>query len=378
MFRTTIPLGRLAGVTVGAHWSVVIVGALISTLLASSVLPSEVPGYAPGWYWTTAILTALCFLGSLLAHELAHAVLARRFGMKVKRITLWLLGGAAELEGETPSAKADLTIAAVGPAASLVLGGASLGVAYFAGAMLSPLATTGLLWLGFTNVVLAVFNLLPGAPLDGGRVLRAAVWMRTGNRSRAATVAAKAGMALGFALTMLGLGEALFFGRLSGLWLALIGWFLLGASQTEFAGEVAKKRLGDLRVRAIMDTGAIAAPGWWTVESFLDRVAGQARRRVFPVVSFEGAPLGVVSLGELVRMAPQDRLTTRVCDAGRPATQVATGNDRVADLLTKASLREGMDLLLVVDDGRLAGVINAGDIARTLELTALGVPGPAV
>ena len=367
MFRTTIPLGRYAGVAVGAHWSVAIVLGLLTWLLGASQLPSTAPGYAPAWYWVTAMLTSVLFMASLLAHELTHAMLARRYGVQVKRITLWMLGGAAELEGEPPSPKADLLIAASGPGTSLVLGGACLGVTYLSGGWLPVLAGTGLAWLGFTNLILGVFNLLPGAPLDGGRVLRAAVWQRTGDRARAVAVAAKTGQGFGAVFIALGLVETFLLGQVTGLWLALIGWFLITAAQAELAGDIARERLGDLRVRAVMDPEPVTAPGWWTVEAFVQQAAGTARSRVFPVLSFDSLPIGVVSLNELARLTAQQRLITRVADACRPP-QVVGPDDRVADILTKTALRPGRDLLLVVTNDRLAGTVSAEDLTRTLEL----------
>lgn len=376
MFRTTIPLGRFAGIPVGAHWSVVIVLALIADLLATSVLPAATRGHPGAWYWLTAVVTAVAFLASLLAHELAHAVLARRYGVRVKRITLWMLGGAAELEGEPPSPKAELNIAVAGPLTSLVLGGVCWGAAVLTGRWLPVLAALGLAWIGITNVLLAVFNLLPGAPLDGGRVLRAAVWKRTGNRARASALAARTGQVLGFALTIFGLGEMLFSGSFNGLWLALIGWFLVFAAQAELASGTARERLGGVRVAEVMDPRPVVAPGWWTVEAFLAEVAVSTRRRAFPVVSFDGQAIGVTSLGELTRLPEQARFTSRVADIARkpPAVPTASLDDKVAEVLSKVVLRPGRDLLLVLDHGRLAGVIGPDDLSRTLELAASGHP----
>lgn len=365
-----MPLGRYAGVPVGAHWSVAIVLVLISWLLGSSVLPAAAPGYPAAWYWVTGALTAVLFLVSLLAHELTHAVLARRDGMRVKRITLWMLGGAAELEGEPPSPKADLLIAGSGPVISLLLGGIFLGCALLAAAVLPPLVLSGLGWLGVTNLILGVFNLLPGAPLDGGRVLRAAVWHRTGDRARAAAVAAKVGQGLGVVFIALGLAETFLLGQWTGLWLAFLGWFLIGAAQAELTSGLARRRLGDLRARAVMDPHPVPAAGWFTVQAFLDQTAGTARHRLFPVLSFDGKPIGVVSLAELSRMTADQRLTTRVADVCRPPRLVDAG-DRVADLLPGVSLRPGTDLLLVVEQGRLAGTISSEDLARALELAVL-------
>jgi Zn-dependent protease len=321
-------------------------------------------------------VTAAFFLASLLAHELAHAVFARRYGMKVKRITLWMLGGMAELEGEPPRPKADLVIAIVGPATSLVIGGAFWGTAYATAPWLPELVAMGLSWIGFTNVVLAVFNMLPGTPLDGGRVLRAAVWAGTGNRARATAVAARTGQVLGLALIVFGVGEMLLVGTFSGVWLALVGWFLIFAAQSELTGNAARERLGDLKLRQVMDPEPVVAPGWWTVDAFLDNVAASARRRTFPVTSFDGQPVGVIGLAELTRLPARARLVTRVTDLARkpPRVTIADAGERVVDVLAKTVLRPGRDLILVTDHGRLAGVVGADDISRVLELAASGRP----
>ncbi|WP_158888139.1 site-2 protease family protein [Amycolatopsis anabasis] len=381
MFRNTVPLGRFGGIPVGAHWSVVVVVVLIAQVLAVTVLPGTVPDTSRVWHWFTATVTALCFVASLLAHELAHAVTARRHGVRVKRITLWMLGGAAELEDEPATPKADFAIAVAGPAASALIGGACWGLAVLLGGLLPAVASAGLVWLGFTNGLLAAFNLLPGAPLDGGRILRAALWKRTGDRARAAATATRTGQALGGGLIAFGLAQALLLGQLSGLWTAVVGWFLIAAAQLELAGNTLRERLGDVPVRSVMALDPVIAPGWMTVQAFLDRIAVFARHRVFPVLAFEGAPLGVVSLEDLTRMSIQDRMTTRVAEVCRRVPEIVTArsDDRLVDVVTKSAPRAGKDLILVVDDDTLVGVIAAGDVARVLELAALGchVPDPA-
>ncbi|MFD4196892.1 site-2 protease family protein [Amycolatopsis thermoflava] len=380
MLRGTIPLGRYAGVPVGAHWSVLVILVLLTDVIATSVLPAAAPGHATGAYWGTAVAASVCFLASLLAHELGHAVTARHYGVGVRRITLWLLGGAAELEGSAPNPRADFVIAAIGPAISLVLGGLCWGTAFLAAGVLPELVATGIAWIGITNVVLALFNLLPGTPLDGGRVLRAAVWKRTGDRARAALVAGRTGQVLGVLLMVLGVGEVLVLGQLSGLWLALIGWFLVSAAQAELTGDTTRSLLGDRTVRAVLDPAPVTAPGWLTVEAFLDTVAVPARARVFPVVSFDGAPLGVVALGELARLPPRLRFESRIADVARPLDAAVTAgpDERLADVLARTALRPGRDLLVVLDHGRLAGAVTADDLARTVELAVLGKQAEAL
>ncbi|WP_037305826.1 site-2 protease family protein [Amycolatopsis orientalis] len=373
MFRTAVPLGRWAGVLVRAHWSVLVVLFLITDLLASGVLPQAAPGASPGWYWVTGVLTALGFLASLLLHELSHAAVARRHGVGVRRITLWMLGGAAELEGEPPTPKADLRIAAAGPVTSLLIGGIGLGTAVLAAGALPPLPVCALAWLGGGNLLLAVFNLLPGAPLDGGRILRAVIWWRRGDRALAGKIADRSGQVLGAALCVAGFAELLFLGRFTGLWLVLLGWFLIFAAQAEFTTGSLRERLEGIRVGDIMNASPVIAPGWWTVEAFAGYAADAGHERVFPVLSFEGVPVGVVSLADLIRVPADARPSTRVADVARKdrAVTVVGVNAQVADLMEQGFPRAGRDLILVTRSGALAGVVGAGDLARALELAAL-------
>lgn len=373
MFRTAIPLGRWAGVVVRAHWSVLVVLLLITDLLASAVLPQAAPGANTTWYWITGGLTAAGFLASLLLHELSHAVVARHHGVEVRRITLWMLGGAAELEGDPPTPKADLRIAVAGPLASLLIGGTALGGAILAAGALPALPVGGLAWLGVSNLLLAVFNLLPGAPLDGGRILRAVIWWRRGDRARAGAIADRSGQVLGAALAMAGFVQLLFLGQFMGLWLVLLGWFLIFAAQAEFTAGPLRERLGTLRVGDIMNASPVVAPGWWTVDAFAEYAARTGRDRVFPVLSFDGVPLGIVSLGDLVKVPADARRATRVIDVARKDREVTVvGVDtEVTALMDRGFPRAGRDLVLVTRAGGLAGVVGADDLARAFELTAL-------
>ncbi|MGV9536097.1 M50 family metallopeptidase [Streptosporangium sandarakinum] len=171
------------------------------------------------------------FFASLLAHELAHALVARRAGVSVKSITLWLLGGVTEFDGEVGSPRAELRISLAGPVTSALVAGAALAVA--AAARGVPVVWSALVWLATVNGVLAVFNMLPGAPLDGGRVLHAVLWWRCGDRERADRVAARAGQSLGMALIAAGVVQTLVWSPMGGLWTALVGWFLSGSARSE-------------------------------------------------------------------------------------------------------------------------------------------------
>ena len=222
-----IRLGRIAGFPVSLNWSVLVIAWLLTWSLATGGLPGGAPGHAPGTYWAAAAVAAVVFLASLLAHELAHAIVARRSGIEVTSVTLWLFGGVASLSREPATPAADLRIAAAGPGTSLALAGLFGATSFAAEAVSAPhifASVTG--WLAGVNLMLGLFNLIPGAPLDGGRVLRAIVWRLRGDRHQAALVATSAGVIVGYGVIGLGLAQFLVAGVIGGLWLVFIGWFL--------------------------------------------------------------------------------------------------------------------------------------------------------
>jgi Zn-dependent protease len=369
----SVPLGRLRGIAVGAHWSTIVAVIVIAQVVAVSVLPQTAPGHTAPVYWTAGVFAAIAFMLSLLAHELAHALVAQRLGVGVARIDLWLLGGVSRLSSSPRSPRAEFLIAVAGPATSVAIG-------VLAGAAGTALATWGapalvvspVLWLAITNCVLAVFNLVPAAPLDGGRVLAAAVWWRTGDEHRGTKAAAIAGRAFGTALAVFGLMQV-FAGALSGLWLVLLGGYLVFSSTAEQSANDVRHRLGDVLARDVMTPDPPIAPGWWSVQTCLHTLASGPHRQVFPVMSFDGTVAGVVSLAELVRV--RDPLNTRVGDMCRPLSgaPVASPDEPLLDVLARTPLREGRDLVLVLREQHLDGVIGPEDVAWALEL-AKAVP----
>jgi len=371
--KQTVRLGRVGGVPVGAHWSVVVILALIAELLAVAVLPAAFPHQSTALYWAAAGVAAVVFLASLLAHELAHALVARRNGVGVRSITLWMLGGMAELDADAPSAGADLRIALAGPAASLAAGlvlfGAGAAIAAAGGPGVAVAAAT---WLAVMNGVLAVFNLLPGAPLDGGRVLRAALWRHYGDRERAERGAARAGRVLGAALIGLGIGELLALRSFSGLWLMLIGWFLITTAAAEEKAAAAKAALAGLRVADVMTTDLELAPGWEIVSEFIGRAAARSRQDAFPVVSPDGGLAGVVLASQLARMSAGSRARLRldqVALAVPPDYRVAP-DDPAGPLLTRRPLG-GQVAAVVLAGGHVMGLVMVSDLQRALRWRAL-------
>jgi Zn-dependent protease/CBS domain-containing protein len=374
--RQTVGLGRIAGIQVGAHWSVLVIMVLLAQGLAFSILPASAPGLPTVVYWVVAVVVAALFLGALLAHELSHALVARHYGVRSRRITLWLLGGVTELEGEAPHARGDLLIAIVGPVTSLAVGGFFGVAAIITSAIGLPrLAVAALSWLALVNLILAVFNLLPGAPLDGGRVLRAAVWWIRGDRGQAQRVASRAGVVLGMLLIIAGVVEVLLIRNLGGLWLALLGWFLTSAARAEGVDTGLRTTLGSVRVGDVMTTPAVYGSANQTVDNFITSVARHSPHPAYPVVDPEGRLAGMVTLSGLAQVAAPERPTVRLDAVQEPLSQV-TVLDAAAPLAETATqlLTNGHRLAAVVTDDRLVGVLTTGDVNRSIELASLQVP----
>lgn len=365
----TVSLGRIAGVRVGLHWSVLVIVVLVTVALARGRLPAAHPGHPPAAYWALALLTAVVFLGSLLAHELAHAAVARRNGVQVEGITLWMLGGAARLQGEAPTPAAELRIAGVGPLTSLVAGGVLAGVAAGLDALhVSGLVVEAVAWLAAINVLLAVFNAIPAAPLDGGRLLRAYLWHRTGDRLRATRGASAAGRALGWFMVVTGFAAVLFRGDLSGLWAALIGWFLIAAATAEARQAEMRGVLGGVPVARVMTRDPVTVPASATLADFLaEGPFGHYRHSTFPVLAADGSVAGLLTVRRVEATAPGARAGTTVREVMRPLDDVVTAgpDEPVLDLLPRLE-SSPTRRALVMDGGRLVGILTLADVTRAL------------
>ena len=361
----SLRFGRIAGIPVGASWSALLIAGLIAWSLAGSVLPAEVPGLAPAAYWLAGLAGAGLFLGSLLAHEVGHAVVARRAGLRVRGITLWLLGGVALLEDEPATPGDELRVALVGPAVSLALA-VAFGLVAVAGAVLAvpPAGGAVLAWLAVGNAALAVFNLLPAAPLDGGRVLRGLLWRRHGSRVRASVTATQAGVWVGAGLVAYGLLGTFTGWGIGTLWTALVGWFLMSAARQERDYAVVRSGLEGLRADQVMAPAPAAAPAWFTVDAFLRNYAEPWQAAALPLRSFDGHPAGVVTAAALAAVPPDRRHIVRAGDVAIPvpALVMVAPDQPVTDL--PARLAAGRTVAAVVADGRLLGLITPADLAR--------------
>jgi Zn-dependent protease/CBS domain-containing protein len=362
----TFQLGRIAGIRIGVNWSWLIVFALIVWSLAVAVFPSQNPGFSDGEYVAIAIVAALLFFVSLLLHELGHALQARREGVEIEGINLWLFGGVAQFKTGFPSAGAEFRIAIAGPLVSLGLGLLFVLVAAFAEL---PSAIDGVFaWLGFTNLILLAFNLLPALPLDGGRVLRSALWQFRGDLQWATRVAAGIGRGFGFLFIGLGVVMLIVEGAFSGAWLAFIGWFLLQAATAEARYVATRQALDGLKVRDLMVRQPVTVDADVSLGQFMDEVAWSRRYTTYPVLE-HGHPIGLLAFRSVATVPRSEWNARLVREAMIPRDQVPllAEDEEAIDALAELSAAE-VNRGLVVDDGRLAGFLSITDLARALEV----------
>ena len=372
----SLRIGRVFGIEIGINWSLIFVFALIAWTLVTQILPVDVPGLPPLAYWVAGAAGAVAFYVCLLTHELAHAVVARRNGVKVAGITLWLFGGVSQLDGEPKSAGAEALIAGVGPLTSV---GVAL-IAFVLSLLPFPALIADLFqWLAFVNVALALFNLVPAFPLDGGRLLSSFFWWRSGSRQRGVHSAVRISRVLAYLMIALGVFELFTGSVLNGIWIAFIGWFLLSAGSAEDAGTVVRGLLRSVPVSAAMSSPVVTIPDWLTVEQFLDASAPQHTFTTYPIHDPSGRLTGIVRLGDLVRIPAQERTTQRLKDRARPIADVPT--TRPDEDLAALIQRVGSALeqrVLVFDNERLVGILSPVDVARLLAIRqTLGSSAPA-
>jgi Zn-dependent protease/CBS domain-containing protein len=370
-----LSLGRIAGIHVGLNWSLLVVAALIAWSLATGILPSAAPGQTSSAYWTAGVVSAFVYLASLLAHELAHSVVAMRRGVRVEGITLWLFGGVSRFGSESSSPGAQALITFVGPLTSLLLGAVFLLASAAVGSGANPgLVPASLAWLGYINILLGVFNLLPAFPLDGGRILQSLIWLRTGDRQRATNIAARIGMAFAFLLIAYGLVTFFAAGSLfGGVWSVFLGWFLLSAARSEQTGGLIRQALSGISVAEVMTPDPVQAPDDISVEDALHGYVLASRHSTFPTHDAGGRLSGLLTMAALKKVAPGARKTTLIKEVICPLDSVSMANpaDPVTNLLgVSDGCSEGRTL--VVDNGRLAGIISPSDISRLLQRSLAG------
>jgi Zn-dependent protease/CBS domain-containing protein len=387
-FVRGLRLGRISGIPIHVDWSLLIVFALVTGTLGASLFPAWHRDWSAGRAWTTALAAALLFFCSVLVHELSHALVGRAYGARIRRITLFVFGGMAELEAEPGTWRAEFWTAVVGPLTSLTLavlflvlmnatsGGITVGPE-------NPVASleqlgavpTLLLWLTQVNVILAVFNLVPGFPLDGGRVLRAVLWGLTGNLRLATRWASFSGQVVAWAL--IGVGFAMIVGvrvpvfgsgLIGGLWLAFVGWFLNNAAVMGYQQLLIQEALHGLPIARLMQTGFDVVSPDMVVQTFVDDHLLRSPQRVFPVVD-NGQLVGVVGLTDVRRLERSAWGRARVLEIMTPREKlrVAHPEDDALDTLATLSASD-VNQLPVMEGASLCGLVRREDVLKWLAL----------
>jgi Zn-dependent protease/CBS domain-containing protein len=364
--KSSIRLGRVAGIDVGIHYTWLFAFALIAWSLAAGLFPSTLPGLATATYWLLGIAAALGLFASVLIHEFSHSLMALARGLRVQSITLFIFGGVSTIVGEAERARDEFLIAVVGPLSSFVLAGVFWAVGQVAALDGTPLgAFVG--YLASVNLILGVFNLVPGFPLDGGRVLRSIVWAASGSLRRATQVASYVGQGFGFLLIFWGVSRLLGGDVFGGLWTAFIGWFLNSGAESTRQQQALTEDLRGVRVTDVMDPRpAMAEPSMTVHEFVFDHVVRRGERAL--LIAEAGQLLGIVTITdakevprELWAATPVQRIMTPV-----PLKTVPVEADLAAalQLMVEGTLNQ----VPVVQAARVVGLLRRADMLRFLQL----------
>ena len=368
--HTDLRLGRLAGVDVGINWTWLIVVALITWSLAAEVFPTTNKGLGTATYVAMALAATLLYFASLLLHELAHAVQARREGMQVSGITLWVFGGVARFSGRFPTAGAEFRVAFAGPLVTLALGATFVG-----GARLLRLPATVdavLVWLGLMNLFLFAFNMLPAVPLDGGRVLHSALWKLRRSLSWATQVAGRLGQLFGVLMIVGGALLALYGDFAGGLWLSLIGWFVASAAAAETEASAARQALSGLSVSDVMVRDPVTVRSDQTLRDVVDHVFTGAPHAAYPVTA-NGHALGLLTSTSVASLPADSLAQLHVRDRMVPLDKTLTlGDDDDLPDAVAALVQTDVRRALVVRGADLVGLLSITDVRRLLEARTAG------
>ncbi|MDP3879056.1 MAG: site-2 protease family protein [Dehalococcoidales bacterium] len=364
--KSSFRLFRIAGIDIGLHYTWIFIFVLISWSLAQGFFPQAYPGWDTVTYWITGILAALLLFVSVLLHEMAHSLVARARGMSVNSITLFIFGGVSNLEEEPEKPRIEFAMAIVGPLTSLALAGIFWGLTQVAGDQDGPLAAM-LSYLSLINLILAIFNILPGFPLDGGRVLRSILWGATGNLIQATNIAATVGRFFGWGLIAFGVLRLLAGDFLGGLWIAFIGWFISSAADNSYREITLREHLSGIKVKELMTPDQETIAPETRVEDVVWNIFRKNHGRSVPVCR-DGKLLGIVTITD-VKELPRDKW------AETPVEQIMT-RDPLYMVSPEDNLNTAMKLIaqhdinqvLINQQGRCAGLLSRSDIIRHLQL----------
>ena len=366
MMKGSLRVARIAGIDIGIHYTWILIFVLITWSLAVGFFPVENPGWADWLYWLTSIVAGLLLFVSVLIHELAHSLVAKSKGVQVKSITLFLLGGVSNLETEPEKAGVEFAVAIVGPLASVAIAGVFWLVYTF---NLIPLVSAIAIakYLAIVNILLAAFNILPGFPLDGGRVLRAIIWGSTNDLKKATNIASTVGQVFGWIMIAVGVVMALTGNLISGIWLGLIGWFLNGAAEASRRELELRSLWLNVRVLSVMnDKPEIIEPGA-PIEKLVNEIYVRRGLRSAPVVE-DGRLQGIVTLADIKKIPMAEWRNTSVSSVmTRQPLKTVKPEDNMSTAV-QLMAEHGLDQLPVVVDDRILGMLGRADIIRYVQV----------
>ena len=365
--KSSLRLFRIAGIDIGIHYTWILIFVLLSWSLAQGFFPRLYPGWDTVTYWITGLVAALLLFGSVLVHELAHSLVAQARGMTVSSITLFIFGGVSKLEDEPEKPKVEFVISIVGPLSSLALAGIFWGLLQIVGDQQSPLAAT-FNYLALINALLAGFNLLPGFPLDGGRILRAILWNRTGNLVKATNIAATVGRFMGWGLIGFGLFQVFAGNFIGGIWFAFIGWFLSSSADASRREVTLREQLSGVQVKEVMTTNAMLINPDTTVAELVSNVFRKQHGRAVPVCENDQV-VGIVTVTD-VKELPQEKweeMAVKEIMTSEPLYSVTPDDDLNTALrfITKHNINQ----VLVLRSNKCAGLVSRSDILTYLQMT---------
>jgi Zn-dependent protease/CBS domain-containing protein len=380
--KSQIKLGTVFGVELGLHYSWLVIALLITFSLAAQFHATN-RNWSDAVVWSTCILTGVLFFVFLFAHELSHALVAKARGIPIHKITLFLLGGVAQIEKEASDAKTEFWMAIVGPITSGILGVILLALAWAAGWVPQTAASTPgvalLVWLGYINLALAAFNMIPGFPLDGGRVLHAILWWIMDSAERSTRAAARVGQVIAVLFIALGIFDFFRGAGLSGIWLAFIGWFLLQAASATYMQVRVGNLLSGLRVKDVMSTDCPTVDPNISLQDFVHQILLPSGRRCFLVIQ-DSRLLGMMTPNEVRTVDPQEWPSTTVRSAMRPANKIHfVSPDMPAMEALEAMGRENVNQLPVMTNNHVDGVVSRAHVMQVLRSRSeLNVPPPSL
>ncbi|MGE0601911.1 MAG: site-2 protease family protein [Dehalococcoidia bacterium] len=379
---TAFKVGSVFGIRIEIHPTWFLILGFVAWSLSDGVFPAEYKSWSTAAYWIVGTISAVLLFITVLIHELAHALVAKRRGLDVPRITLFIFGGVSHLQRQPSSAGEEFQIAAAGPATSILIAIVTGVLGLLLGGISEKLEAI-LYYLAFVNVLLGVFNILPGFPLDGGRVLRSIAWKRSGSFREATRVASSVGEFFGYGLIIVGFFLLLNGFVLDGVWIAFIGWFLLGAARNEASGVQLEGVLSRLTARQVMrEDFPSVTPGSSLTSIVDDLMVGRGERAV--IVALGDSVQGIITVNDIRRVPREEWANTPAQRVMTPRSDVITVDANISAVQVLTLLGEkGLNQVPVLEDGRMIGLITRREILERLQLaetlrpdTPIAEPGP--